>query len=127
MGVRNIFPSSIAFAITLRVRGKPLRVEVILDLQDRLLFVPSGILPEIVDRIEAFIEQLEALTADVLARQKWDGKDPLTQYQSVTLLPGYRLNRSQLSFNVILGDSFLLPVYELEGRSSIDLAEGNQA
>ena len=121
MGVRNIFPSSIAFALTLRAQGKSLRVEVILDLQERLLFVPSGILPEIADRIEAFIEPLAALTADVLARQKWDGKDALTQYQTVTLLPGYRLNRSQLSFNVVLGDSFLLPVDELEGRSSIDL------
>jgi hypothetical protein len=124
MGVRNIFPDSIAFALTLRVQGKALRVEVILDLQERLLFLPSGILPEIVDRLEAFIEPLAALTADVLARQKWDGKDALTQYQTVTLLPGYRLNRSQLSFNVILGDSFLLPVYELEGRSSIELEEG---
>ena len=94
MGVRNIFPSSISFALPLRVRGKSLRVEVILDLQDRLLFMPSGILPEIVDRLEAFIEQLEALTADMLARQKWDGKDALTQYQAATLLPGYRLNRS---------------------------------
>ena len=127
MGVRSIFPSSIAFALTLRVQGKQLRVEVILDLQERLLFVPSGILPEIVDRIEAFIEPLAALTADVLARQKWDGKDALTQYQAVTLLPGYRLNRSQLSFNVILGDSFLLPVDELEGRSSIELEEGDRA
>ena len=127
MGVRNIFPSSIAFALTLRVRGKSLRVEVILDLQDRLLFLPSGILPEIIDRLEAFIESLAALTADVLARQKWDGKDALTQYQAVTLLLGYRLNRSQLSFNVILGDSFLLPVDELEGRSSIDLEEGDRA
>ena len=123
MGVRNIFPDSIAFALTLRVQGKSLRVEVILDLQERLLFVPSGILSEIVDRIEAFIEPLAALTADVLARQKWDGKDALTQYQTVTLLPGYRLNRSQLSFNVILGDSFLLPVDELEGRSSIELGD----
>ena len=56
MGVRSIFPSSIAFALTLRVRGKSLRVEAILDLQERLLFLPSGILPEIIDRLEAFIE-----------------------------------------------------------------------
>jgi hypothetical protein len=127
MGVRNIFPDSIAFAVGLRAHGKQLRVEVILDLQDRLLFVPSGILPEMIDRVETFAEQLGALTAEVLARQKWDGKDPLTQYQSVTLLPGYRLNRSQLSFNVILGDSVLLPVQELEGRSSVDLEESDRA
>jgi hypothetical protein len=127
MGVRNIFPDSIAFAIALRVPGKQFRVEIILDLQDRLLFVSSGILPEISDRIESFTEQLGVLTAEMLARQKWDGKDPLTQYQTVTLLPGYRQSRSHLAFNVILGDSILLPLYELEGRSSVDLAEGDRA
>jgi hypothetical protein len=126
MGVRNIFPNSIAFAISLRVHGKQLRVEVILDLQDRLLFVPSGILPEIVDRLGAFTQQMGELTAEVLAQQRWDGKDPMTQYQSVTLLPGYRINRSQLGFNVLLGDSSLLPVDELEGRSSVDLEEGDR-
>ena len=75
MGVRNIFPSSIAFALTLRVQGKGDRVEVILDLQDRLLFVPSGILPEIVDRIvSSRIRRLLEQQAAIVEIQRLLGK-----------------------------------------------------
>ena len=49
MGVRNIFPDSIAFAVTILTHGKSLRVEIVLDLQERLILVPTGILPEIID------------------------------------------------------------------------------
>ena len=49
MGVRNIFPDSIAFAVTILTHGRSLRVEIVLDLQERLILVPTGILPEIID------------------------------------------------------------------------------
>jgi hypothetical protein len=48
MGVRNIFPGSIAFVVTILTHGRSLRVEIVLDLQERLILVPTGILPEIV-------------------------------------------------------------------------------
>lgn len=50
MGVRNLFPNSISFVVTIQTRGNRYRVEVVLDLQERLIFVPSGLLPDIVFR-----------------------------------------------------------------------------
>ncbi|NJL22038.1 MAG: hypothetical protein HC895_16430, partial [Leptolyngbyaceae cyanobacterium SM1_3_5] len=59
--------NGIAFTVTICVRGKRLRVEVLLDLQERLLFVPVGILPDISDRIPIFVEKMGAIASSILA------------------------------------------------------------
>lgn len=123
MGVRSYLPSSIAFAVVVCVNGKRLRVEVILDLQERLLFVPIGLLPEVRDRIIAFVEQLGDITANVLAFQKWDAKDPTTEYQPLRLLQGYQTTRQHMRFNVVLGEPALLQVSELNSRSEVQLQD----
>jgi hypothetical protein len=121
MGVRNIFPDSIAFAVTIQTHRRSLRAEIVLDLQERLIFVPSGILPEILDRLPDFGNQLSEIAANLLAAQKWDGNDPLTEYQPIRILTHYQITRSHLRFNVILEEAVLLPVAELEGQSLIRL------
>ena len=121
MGVRNIFPDSIAFAVTILTHGKPNRVEIVLDLQERLILVPTGILPEIIDCLNPFTESLSEIAANTLAAQKWDGKDPLTEYRSLRILPHYQITRSHLRFNIILEEPLLLPLAELERRSAIRL------
>ena len=121
MGVRNIFPDSIAFAVTILTHGKSLRVEIVLDLQERLLFVPTGILPEIIDRLSDFGESLSELAANTLAIQKWDGRDPFTEYQALRILPHYQITRSHLRFSIILEEAQLLPIDEIERRSAIRL------
>jgi hypothetical protein len=121
MGVRNIFPDSIAFVVTLQTDGRALRVEIVLDLKERLIFIPSGILPEIVDRLNDFTAALSDIAANLLAQQKWDGKDSLTEYQPIEILPNYQRTRSHLRFSVILEDAVLLPVTELDQHSGIRL------
>jgi hypothetical protein len=121
MGVRNYFPGSIAFVVTVCVGGKRLRVEVILDLQERLVFVPLGLLPEIAVRLPSFTEQLSEIAASHLAYQKWDSQDPITEYQQLFLLSGYQTTRNYLRFSVVLGESHLLHVGELDGRADIQL------
>jgi hypothetical protein len=121
MGVRNIFPDSIEFAVTIRTHGKSLRVEIVLDLQERLILVPTGILPEIMDLLNHFTEQLSEIAANTLASQKWDGTDRMTEYQSIRILPHYQITRSHLRFSIILEEAVLLPIDELEGRSVIRL------
>ena len=121
MGVRNIFPDSIAFAVTILTHGKTLRVEIVLDLQERLILVPTGILPEIIDCLTLFSESLSEIAANTLAIQKWDGRDPLTEYQPLRILPHYQITRSHLRFSIILEEALLLPLAELERRSAIRL------
>lgn len=121
MGVRNIFPDSIAFVVTILTHGKSLRVEIVLDLQERLILVPTGILPEIIDCLNPFSESLSEIAANTLSAQKWDGKDPLTEYQPLRILPHYQITRSHLRFNIILEEPLLLPLDELERRSAIRL------
>lgn len=121
MGVRNHVPSSIAFAVTICVRGKCDRVEVMLDLQERLLFVPIRILPDIGAHISSFVEKMAAIAANILAFQKWDGRDSITEYQPIFLLKGYQVDRHQMRFNVILGEPYLLQVGELDQRSEVQL------
>lgn len=121
MGVRNIFPNSISFVVTVQTRGRRFRVEILLDLQERLIFVPSGLLPDICDRLPDFIQQLSDITANHLAHQRWDGVDPFTEYQTLEILLGYTIQRSYLRFNVILDGHWLMPVSELDERSLIQL------
>jgi hypothetical protein len=94
MGVRNIFPDSIAFVVTILTHDKRDRVEIVLDLQERLILVPTGILPEIVNCLTLFSESLSEIAANTLEIQKWDSKDPLTEYQSLRILPHYQITRS---------------------------------
>ena len=121
MGVRNIFPDSIAFAVTILTHGRTLRVEIVLDLQERLILVPTGILPEIIDCLTLFSESLSQIAANMLAIQKWDGRDSFTEYQALRILPHYQITRSHLRFSIILEEALLLPLEEIERRSVIRL------
>lgn len=94
-----------------------------LDLQERLLFVPIRVLPDIGDHVPIFVEKMGAIASSILAFQKWDGKDPTTEYQPLFLLKGYQTDRKQIRFNVVLGEPHLLQVEELSQRSEVQLDE----
>ena len=96
MGVRTIVPSSISFTVELRCSiEKRYRVNVVLGLQERYLFLSSGIILDVSDRIEEFVSQLSEIASNQLALLKWDGTSDLTtEYQIVRVLPGYQVERS---------------------------------
>ncbi|MBD2089008.1 hypothetical protein H6F67_03960 [Microcoleus sp. FACHB-1515] len=123
MGVRNHVPSSIAFVVIVCSGGKRLRVEVLLDLQERFLFVPAKLLPIVRNRIPFFVEKMGAIASNLLAIQKWDGDDPITEYQPIFLLKGYRVADNRMRFNVLLGEPNLLQVSKLDQRSEVQLDE----
>ena len=110
-----------SFVVTIQVRGKRYRVEVVLDLQERLIFVPSGLLPDISDRLPEFTHQLSHIAANVLAAQRWDRTDPMTEYQDLEILTGYIIQRSYLRFSMVFDQAWLVPVTELNQRSVIQL------
>ena len=123
MAVRTIVPSSISFTVELRCSiEKRYRVSVMLDLQERYLFVPSGILVNVSDRIEEFVSELSEIASNQLAFLKWDGTSDLTtEYQIVRVLPGYQVERSLMKFNIVLGDGSLIQVEELHNKTTIQL------
>ena len=123
MGVRTIVPSSISFTVELRCSTeKRYRVSVTLDLQERYLFLSSGILVNVSDSVEEFVSQLSEIASNQLALLKWDGTSDLTtEYQIVRVLPGYQVERSLVKFNIVLGDGFLIQVEELHNRTTIQL------
>ena len=123
MGVRNIFPGSISFTVELQLSTmKRYRVTVTLDLQERLIFLSSGILPDAIDSIEDFVSQLSAIASNQLAAFKWDGTSDLTtEYQIVRVLPGYQVERSLVKFNIVLGNSSLVYLEELHNKVTIQL------
>ncbi|PSB15146.1 hypothetical protein C7B65_25135 [Phormidesmis priestleyi ULC007] len=123
MGVRTIVPGSISFTVELRCSiEKRYRVSVTLDLQERYIFLSSGILVNVSDRIEEFVSQLSEIASNQLALFKWDGmSDLMTEYQIVRVLPGYQIERSLVKFNIVLGDGFLIQVEELHNRTTIQL------
>ena len=123
MGVRNIFPGSISFTVELHLSTmKRYRVTVTLDLQERLIFLSSGILPDVIDSIEDFVSQLSAIASNQLASFKWDGTSDLTtEYQIVRVLPGYQVERSLVKFNIVLGNSSLIYLEELHNKVTIQL------
>ena len=97
-------------------------VSVVLDLQERYLFMSSGIVLDVSDRIEDFVSQLSEIASNQLALLKWDGTSDLTtEYQIVRVLPGYQVERSLVKFNIVLGDGFLIQVEELYSRTTIQL------
>jgi len=123
MGVRTIVPSSISFTVELRCSTeRRYRVSVTLDLQERYIFVSSGILPNISDAIEDFVSQLSEIASNQLAFIKWDGTSDLTtEYQIVRVLPGYQIERSLVKFNIVLGNGSLIQVEELHDKTMIQL------
>ncbi|PSB17717.1 hypothetical protein C7B65_17560 [Phormidesmis priestleyi ULC007] len=123
MGVRTIVPGSISFTLELRCSTeKRYRVSVTLDLQERYLFLSSGILVNVRDSIEEFVSQLSEIASNQLALFKWDGtSDLMTEYQTVRVLPGYQVERSLVKFNIAIGNGSLIQVEELHNKTTIQL------
>ncbi|PSB16136.1 hypothetical protein C7B65_22680 [Phormidesmis priestleyi ULC007] len=123
MGVRTIVPGSISFTVELRCSTeKRYRVSVTLDLQERYIFLSSGILVNVSDRIEEFVSQLSEIASNQLALFKWDGtSDLMTEYQIVRVLPGYQVERSLVKFNIAIGNGSLIQVEELHNKITIQL------
>ena len=123
MGVRTIVPGSISFTVELRCSTeKRYRVSVTLDLQERYIFLSSGILPNVSDEIEEFVSQLSEIASNQLALFKWDStSDLMTEYQIVRVLPGYQIERSLVKFNIAIGNGSLIQVEELHNKTTIQL------
>lgn len=123
MAVRNVFPGSILFTLELYLSTvKHYRVTVTLDLQERLIFMPSGVLPDVIDSIEEFVSQLSEIASNQLAFLKWDGTSDLTtEYQIIRVLPGYQIERSLMKFNIVMGNGSLIHLEELHNKTSIHL------
>ena len=123
MGVRAVIPSSISFTVELRCSTeRRYRVSVTLDLQERYIFLSSGILTNVSDRVEDFVSQLSEIASNQLAFLKWDGTSDLTtEYQIVRVLPGYQTERSIAKFNIVLGNGSLIQVEELHNKITIQL------
>ncbi len=123
MGVRTIVPNSISFTVELRCSTeRRYRVSVTLDLQERYIFMSSGIVPNISDVIEDFVSQLSEIASNQLALLKWDGTSDLTtEYQIVRVLPGYQVERSLVKFNIVLGNGSLIQLEELHNKTTIQL------
>jgi len=95
---------------------------VTLDLQERYIFMPSGIVPNISDAIEDFVSQLSEIASNQLAFIKWDGTSDLTtEYQIIRVLPGYQVERSTVKFNIVLGNGSLIQLEELHDKITIQL------
>jgi len=123
MGVRTIVPSSISFTVELRCSTeRRYRVSITLDLQERYIFMSSGVIPNISDAVEDFVSQLSEIASNQLALLKWDGTSDLTtEYQIVRVLPGYQIERSLAKFNIVLGNGSLIQVEELHDKTTIQL------
>jgi len=123
MGVRTIVPSSISFTIELNLSTqKRYRASVTLDLQERYIFISSGIFLDVSDSIEDFVSQLSEIASNQLALLKWDGTSDLTtEYQIVRVLPGYQVNRSLMKFNIVIGTGSLIQIEELHDKNTIQL------
>jgi hypothetical protein len=123
MAVRRYLPDSVSFAFELRcLRVKRYRVIVTLDLQERLIFMSSGILPDVCDSIEEFVSQLSEVASTKLALLKWDGSSDLTtEYQIIRVLPGYQAERSLMKFNIVMGAGSLIHLEELHDKKTIRL------
>jgi len=123
MGVRTIVPSSISFTVELHCSTeRRYRVSVTLDLQERYIFMSSGILPNVCDSIEDFVSQLSEIASNQLAFLKWDGTSDLTtEYQIVRVLLGYQVERSLVKFNIVLSNGSLIQLEELHNKTTIQL------
>ncbi len=123
MGVRTVIPGSISFTVELHCSTeRRYRVSVTLDLQERYIFLSSGILPNVSDVIEDFVSQLSEIASNQLALLKWDGTSDLTtEYQIIRVLPGYQIERSLMKFNIVIGAGSLIQLEELHDKTTIQL------
>jgi len=93
-----------------------------LDLQERYIFVSSGVIPNISGAIEEFVSQLSEIASNQLALLKWDGTSDLTtEYQIIRVLPGYQVERSLAKFNIVIGSGSQIQVEELHDKIIIQL------
>ncbi|KAM3092725.1 hypothetical protein ACKFKF_30765 [Phormidesmis sp. 146-12] len=123
MAVRRHLPDSVSFSFELQCSlVRRYQVTVILDLQDRLIFMPSGIHSDVRDCIEAFVEQLSEVASNQLAYLKWDGTSDLTtEYQVIRVLAGYQVQRSLMKFDIVMGAGSLIHLEELHNKKTIQL------
>jgi hypothetical protein len=123
MAVRKRLPDSISFTFELHLATeKRYRVTVTLDLQERLIFMSSGVLPDVIDSIEEFLSQLSEIASNQLAFLKWDGTSDLTtDYQIIRILPSYQVERSLMKFNIVMGAGSLIHLEELHPKTTIQL------
>ena len=123
MAVRRQLPDSVSFSFELQCSlVRRYQVTVTLDLQERLIFMSSGILSDVRDSIEEFIEQLSEIASNQLAYLKWDGTSDLTtEYQIIRVLAGYQVQRSLTKFNLVMGDGSLIHLEKLHDKKTIQL------
>jgi hypothetical protein len=123
MAVRNVLPNSISFTFELSLSTvRRYRVTATLDTQERLIFMSSGILSDVIDSIEEFVSQLSEIASNQLAFLKWDGTSDLTtEYQIIRVLPSYQVERSLMKFNIVMGDGSLIHLEELHHKTMIQL------
>ncbi|KAM3101333.1 hypothetical protein ACKFKF_08340 [Phormidesmis sp. 146-12] len=123
MAVRRHLPDSVSFGFELQCSSvRRYRVMVTLDLQERFIFMPSGILSDVIDSMDEFIEQLSEVASTKLALLKWDGSSDLTtEYQIIRVLSGYQVQRSLMKFNIVMGAGSLIHLEELHDKKTIQL------
>ncbi|KAM3116161.1 hypothetical protein [Phormidesmis sp. 146-33] len=123
MAVRRHLPDSVSFSFELQCSlVRRYQVTVTLDLQERFIFMPSGILSDVIDPMDEFIEQLSEVASTKLALLKWDGSSDLTtEYQIIRVLSGYQVQRSLMKFNIVIGDGSLIHLEELHDKKTIQL------
>ncbi|KAM3102626.1 hypothetical protein ACKFKH_31595, partial [Phormidesmis sp. 146-20] len=120
---RRHLPDSVSFSFELQCSSvRRYQVTVTLDLQDRLIFVPSGILSDVRNCIDEFVEQLSEVASNQLAYLKWDGTSDLTtEYQVIRVLAGYQIQRSLMKFDIVMGAGSLIHLEELHNKKTIQL------
>jgi hypothetical protein len=123
MAVRTKLPDRIAFTVELRCSTvKRYQIRVTLDLQDRFAIMSAGVVPDVSDSIESFVDQLSEIASNQLALLKWDGTSDLTtEYQVIRVLPNYHIDRSIVRFNLVLGEGSLIQVEELHNKTTIQV------
>ncbi|KAM3096634.1 hypothetical protein ACKFKG_10280 [Phormidesmis sp. 146-35] len=123
MAVRRHLPDSVSFGFELQCSlVRRYQVMVTLDLQERFIFIPSGVLPDVIDSIDEFLSQLSELASTKLALLKWDGTSDLTtEYQMIRVLSSYQIQRSLMKFSIVMGDGSLIHLEELHEKTTIQL------
>ncbi|KAM3113754.1 hypothetical protein [Phormidesmis sp. 146-33] len=123
MAVRNPLPDSVSFGFELRCSSvRRYQVMVTLDLQERLIFMSSGVLSDVIDSIDEFVSQLSQIASTKLALLKWDGtRDRTTEYQVIQVLSRYQVQRSLMKFNIIMGNGSLIHLEDLYDKETIQL------
>ncbi|KAM3094320.1 hypothetical protein ACKFKG_16450 [Phormidesmis sp. 146-35] len=123
MAVRRQLPDSVSFSFELQCSFvRRYQVTVTLDLQERLIFMHSGVLSDVKDSIDEFVDQLGEIAAHQLALLKWDGTSDLTtEYQVIRVLAGYQVQRSLMKFNIVMGAGSLIHLEELHDKKTIQL------